>query len=265
MALPASVLERLHSALNKAGVHVASAGPAGEPNGDGLPLGIAGLDAVLPDQGLLRGGVVELAVAEPGALATTIALAACRAVQREATERGSSVPWCAFVDPSATLYAPGVAAAGVELERLLVVRPLPEAIGRVALRLTESPAFSLVVIDTLGIPGAPLDVALGTWPRVVRRLAMSVEGSQRTVLLLTDAAQPRPLPLPVAQRLELSRPAPYQLLLRVAKDRRGRVTSPRPIAWARSPVSFAAAALRADSPAELGVVEQGLKHARRSA
>ena len=46
----------------------------------------------------------------------------------------------------------------------------------------------------------------------------------------------RPLPLPVAQRLELSRPKPGQLLLRVAKDRRGRIAPPRPIVWARRPL-----------------------------
>ncbi len=195
--------------------------------------------------------MVELAVAEPGALATTIALAACRALQAEARVSGSSVPWCAFVDPSATLYAPGVAATGVELERLLVVRPPLEAVSRVALRLCESPAFSLVVIDTLGMPGAPLALPLGSWPRIVRRLSMAVEGSKRSILLLTDATQPRPLPLPVAQRLELSRPKSQQLMLRVAKDRRGRIAPPRPIAWPRL--------------AEVEALEQGGRHARRSA
>ncbi len=249
MALPASVLAQLHSALTKAGVHVPS---AEGPKTEGLPLGIEGLDAALPDHGLLRGAVVELAVAEPGALATTIALAACRAVQGEARARGTSLPWCAFVDPSATLYAPGVAAAGVELDRLLVVRPPLEAISRVALRLSESPAFSLVIIDTLGMPGAALGLTLGSWPRIVRRLSMAVEGSQRSIILLTDAAQQRPLPLPVAQRLELSRPKSEQLLLRVAKDRRGRVAPPRPIAWART-------------SAEVTELERGVRHGRRSA
>jgi hypothetical protein len=64
---------------------------------------------------------------------------------------------------------------------------------------------------------------------------MAVEGTERCVLLLTDGAERRPLPLPVAQRLELSRPKPNQLLLRVAKDRRGRISPAKPIAWARTP------------------------------
>jgi recombination protein RecA len=230
MALPASVLEKLGSVLVKAGVHVPKEGPLS----GGLPLAVDALNAVLPDGGLLRGGVVELAVAEPGALGTSLGLLCCRAVQEEARARGATtLPWCAFVDPSSTLYAPGVAESQVDLERLLVVRPPLEALSRVASKLVESPAFALVVIDTVGMPGAQLDVALGTWPRVVRRLAMAVEGTNRSVLLLTDAAAPRPLPLPVAQRLELKRTRLDQLALRVAKDRRGRVGPFKPVAWTR--------------------------------
>ncbi len=233
MALSAAVLERLHTVLSQAGVHVPSGQSANEPKSEGLPFGIEGLDAALPDHGLLRGGVTELSVQEPGALATSIALQACAALQREAKARGASTPWAAFIDPSGTLYAPGVAETGLDLERLVVLRPPLEALSRVALKVSESPAFSLVVIDTLGVPGAALNVALGGWPRIVRRLSMAVEGSERSVLLLTDAGERRPLPLPVAQRLELSRPKPGQLLLRVAKDRRGRVAPPKPIVWTR--------------------------------
>jgi len=232
MALSAAVLERLQTVLTRAGVHVPS---AHEPKSAGLSFGIEGLDAALPDQGLLRGGVVELAVAEHGSLGTSIALQACRALQEEAKARGASTPWSAFVDPSGTLYAPGVAEAGLDLDRLVVLRPPLEALSRVVLKVTESPAFALVVIDALGVPGAQPGVALGTWARVVRRLSMAVEGTERCVLLLTDAGERRPLPLPVAQRLELSRPKPNQLLLRVAKDRRGRVGAAKPITWARPP------------------------------
>jgi recombination protein RecA len=232
MALSAAVLERLQTVLTRAGVHVPS---ADEPKFEGLPLGIEGLDAALPDGGLLRGGVVELALAEPGALGTSIALRACLALQREARARGSATPWSAFVDPTGTLYAPGLAELGLDLEHLVVLRPPLEALSRVALKVAESPAFSLVVIDTLGVPGARPGVALGSWSRVVRRLSMAVEGTERTVLLLTDASERRPLPLPVAQRLEISRPRPHQLSLAVAKDRKGRVASARPIAWARFP------------------------------
>jgi recombination protein RecA len=177
--------------------------------------------------------VVELSIKGGSGLATAVALSACRAAQAEARRFGGAVPWCAFVDPSSTLYAPGVAQAGVALDRLLVVRPSLEALSRVALRLVESQAFAVVVIDTAGTPGAELDVALGNWPRIVRRLSMALEGSAAVVLLITDAAAARPLPLPVAMRIELARLAPDQLSLRIAKDKHGRISGPRTIAWAR--------------------------------
>ena len=229
MALPANLLERLPLALTLPGK------AAGSEVARGLPLGVAELDELLPDGGLLRGGVVELCVRGGAGLATSLALTACRAAQDEARRLGGAVPWCAFVDPSSTLFAPGVAEAGVALERLLVVRPTLEALSRVAVRLVESQAFAVTVIDTAGVPGAELDVSLGSWPRIVRRLSMSLEGSAGLVLLVTDAAAARPLPLPVAMRLELGRSEEGRLSLRVAKDKYGRVSGPRSIAWVRGP------------------------------
>jgi hypothetical protein len=194
----------------------------------GLPI-----DAVLPGGGLPRGAVVELATIGGAALGTTLSLAACRSIQHEAKLRGGEPAWCAFVDPTRSLFGPGVAAAGVRLDRLLVVRPTLEALARTALRIVESRAFAVVVIDTVGVPGALLDVGLGSWPRVVRRLAMAAEGSNGCVLLLTDRDARRPLPLPVAQRIELARRSEHELSVRIAKDRRGQVASPRTIRWTR--------------------------------
>lgn len=196
-------------------------------------MGIGELDAVLPDAGLPRGTVVELAVAGGSSMATSIALGACRSAQQEARLHGGEAAWCAFVDPSGSLYAPGVARAGVELSRLLVVRPPVEALARVALKLAEARAFSVVVVDTVGVPGASPDVSLGSWPRVVRRLSHALEGTATSLMLITDLAARRPLALPVGMRLELSRPSPEQLQVRIAKERRGRISGPRAVAWAR--------------------------------
>jgi recombination protein RecA len=238
MALPAHLLERLSPAFSQAGVRFAR--PAEGPC-QGLSFGIAELDALLPDGGLLRGSVVELCAAGEGALGTSLGLAACAAAQAEARARGGHTPWCAFIDPSSTLYGPGVAAAGVELSRLLVVRPPLAALSRVALRLAESEAFAVVVVDLTGVVGERVPVPLGTWPRVVRRLALAIEGTGHSVLLLTREADRRPLPLPVAQRLEVSRPSADKLMVRIAKDQRGRVASARPVAWTRQGVWGAAA------------------------
>lgn len=224
MALPAHLLERLPMHFRH-----------GEPSTSApvLPFGLPELDQALPDGGLPRGAVVELVVAGGSALATSTALLACRSAQREAVARGGEAPFCAFVDPTGTLHGPGVAASGVELERLLVVRPPLEALARTAIRVVESQAFSVVVVDVAGVPGASIGPALGNWPRVVRRLALSAQASGSTVLLVTSRDAQRPLPLPVAMRIELARPDVDRLTVRIAKERRGRVSGPRDIAWAR--------------------------------
>jgi len=214
---------------------------------DALPIGFLGVDAYLPDRGLLRGSVVELAVAAPTSLATSIALAACRAAQQAGQQQGHDETWCAFIDPSSTLYAPGVAACGVDLERLLVVRPTSEALGRTVLRVVRARAFAVVVVDLVGVPGAVWDTAgdsggggrprrgapLGPWPRLVRQLALAIEGTATSVLLLTDSEARRPMPLPVAMRIELGRVGEQRLSLRIAKDQRGRISPPRSLTWAR--------------------------------
>src|SRR5690349_18697749 len=131
MALPAHLLERLPMPFRH-----------GEPSTTPmLPFGFPGLDEALPDGELPRGAVVEVAVLGGSALATSAALLACKSAQREAVARGGEAPFCAFVDPTATLHGPGVAAAGVDLERLLVVRPPAEALSRTAVRVVESQAF----------------------------------------------------------------------------------------------------------------------------
>jgi recombination protein RecA len=252
MGLPAA-LASLSPALLRAGVQLGGSPAREEGHGTGLPFGIPELDAVLPDQGLLRGGVVELSVTGSGSLGTSLALAAVRSVQGEARAlfAAEQVPWCAFVDPSCTLYAPGVLASGVDLSRLLVVRPEPQAVGRVALKLAESGVFSLVVVDTLGTLGRSLQASPGNFGRVVRRLSLAVDGTPRGVLLLTDETAPRALPLPVAQRLVVARPSLEKLVVRVAKDRRGRVTPPRTLRWTRGTAPSGMEAEASDVPRKL--------------
>lgn len=210
------------------------------------PLRFGGIDALLPDGGLPRGAVVELAAPYGLGRATSIALAACASAQAEAKLRGgegTAGAWCAWIDPTAetsdqalgppptSLFAPAAARAGVDLSRLLVVRPPLEALSRVAARTAQSRVFSVIVVDLVGVPGRrpAHELRLERWVNPVRRLAMAVTGLETTVLLLTDALAPRPLPLPVALRLELERAGVDRLLVTVAKDRRGRVAPPRSV------------------------------------
>jgi recombination protein RecA len=188
-----------------------------------LPVDWPELSSALPDGGLPR-GVVELAAARSLGGATSLALAAVRAGQQK-----SEQAWCAWIDPEDTLHAPGVVAAGVDLSRLLVVRPPRALLGKVAVKLVTSGAFEVVAVDVDAVPGAraPASKARGGkgWAPelLVRKLALAAEPTGATVLLLTDASLPRAAQWPVALRLELSRPDAHSVAVRVAKDRRGRV------------------------------------------
>lgn len=195
-----------------------------------LPLDWPELAASLPDGGLPR-GVVELAAARSLGGATSLALAAVRAGQQK-----SEHAWCAWIDPEDTLHAPGVVAAGVDLARLLVVRPPRALLGKVAVKLVGSGAFEVVAVDVDAVPGARVRAdrvtarggkakeRMGWSPELlVRKLALAAEPTGSTVLLLTDASLPRAAQWPVALRLELSRPDAGSIAVRVAKDRRGRV------------------------------------------
>jgi hypothetical protein len=179
------------------------------------------LDAVLPDGGLPR-GVVELTAPRALGGSTSVALATVRAGQ--VLGEGT---WCAWIDPEGTLHAPGVVRAGVDLEHLLVVRSPRAQLARVGLKVVLSHAFEVVVIDFAPVPLGSVGESKsepGMAPEVwVRKLALAAEASGTTVLLLTDVSKPRAVPWPVALRVELSRPGPQDLVVRVAKDKRGRI------------------------------------------
>jgi recombination protein RecA len=199
-----------------------------------LSTGLAALDQVLPDGGLPRGAVVELSSPRGLARSTSIALSTCASAQSDARQRGTLATvgaWCAWLDPTATLQAFGAHRVGVDLTRLLVVRPPVSALARVGVRVAASRAFAVVVLDLAGVPGVSVLRSLDRWGVVVRRLALAAEGNDTTILLLTDASAARSMPLPVALRLELTRDHEDGVVVRVAKDRRGRVAPSVAIAW----------------------------------
>jgi recombination protein RecA len=214
-------VEALLSQLKSSGkLRLALGGPP-----SALALSWPGLNDVLPDGGLPR-GVVELAAPRALGGSTSVALEAVRAGQGRA--KGA---WCAWIDPEGTLHAPGVVAAGVDLARMLVVRPPRAQLGRVAVKVTGAGAFEVVVVDFDAWPGFSKEsmCAAGggkkkVWsPEVlVRKLSLVAESCGATILLLTDSKRPRELQWPVSLRLELSRSTRSDLVVRVAKDRRGR-------------------------------------------
>ena len=248
MALPASPLNslELRGIGNKGGLNAKDLKTAAQLHAAlefqhaerVLSLGIPALDEVLPQRGLLEGSVVELQVRGASGAATSFALCACRAAQhrahtfsaRASADKAPERNWCAFVDPSATLFAPGVAHLGVDLSRLLVLRPEVDAVERTAIRIAEAKAVSLLVVDLRGALGG-LAVSHHRWQRTVRRLALAVKQLATCVLLITPAEPRASLPLPVAMRLEFSRSSAESFEIRVGKERTGRVSAARAFQW----------------------------------
>lgn len=209
------------------------------------------LEQILPDRGFPR-GVIEIAsaITKQGSStkqagmavlrggATTIALSAVRAAHAS-DARG----WCAWITESSgtPLYAPAAAQAGIDLERLLVVRPSAADLARTVVKVASSGAFDLVVVDApLGLDGrlslrskrgtfAGAASGAGTRARVdgavvVRKLALAAEEKGTSCIVLTSLFTARATPWPVALRLEVER-RPEAIAVRVTKDRRGRASS----------------------------------------
>lgn len=128
--------------MNLADLKLALAPSPAQTVGTPLATGFADVDALLGG-GFGRGRVTEIAGARSsGKLALALAAAA------RATVAGQLV---AFVDARGELYPPSAAALGVELGRLLVIRPNrgagAVAIARAAEIVARSRAFALIVVD----------------------------------------------------------------------------------------------------------------------
>lgn len=155
-----------------------------------LATGIAELDAVLPGGGLPRGALIEISGA-PSSGKTSLALALLAAVQTS----GGAV---AAVDPRGAVHAPALAAAGVDLAHLLVVRP-PLGDRHAPLRavdhLLTCRGFACVALDLAGAAEPPpLDRLF--------RVARIAKAAECIVLALTENPPEAPsLGSPVSLRL----------------------------------------------------------------
>lgn len=197
------------------------------------PTGLAELNAQLPGGGLPRGLLSEIAGA-PGSGKTALCLSA---MARAMGAKGLA----AFVDGRGELYPPAAEALGIDLARLLIVRPGPHRpslplaanlfpagrAGRDALAalwsaeaLLASGAFGLVAMDIPVPAGGPAPATAfgepeerGGWGRapvlspgrfhvVVRRLAAAAERGGAVGLWL---AAPGELRAAAAVRIEVER------------------------------------------------------------
>jgi protein ImuA len=163
--------------------------------------GIEAVDAVLPGGGFRRGAITELA-GGPASGKTAVALALFASLGPDAL--------AAWVDGRGELYPPAAEARGVDLARLLVVRPTAPGAdagraGRTppgtsaglwaAEALLASGAFAAVAID-VAVPRA-----LGGADAVARRLQAAAERGGAVGLWLASG---KGLRVSAAARLELA-------------------------------------------------------------
>jgi hypothetical protein len=87
-----------------------------------LSTGFSALDERLPGRGWPRSGLIEILVSRFGVGELTLLLPALAALTRLPMAR-----WCVWVAPPLEPFAPSLAAQGVVLERVLVVRSADEA------------------------------------------------------------------------------------------------------------------------------------------
>jgi len=152
-----------------------------------LPTGIGRLEALLSG-GLPRGKLVEI-VGGRSSGRLGIALSALAA----ATQAGENA---AFVDLGDHFDPQETQAAGVELARMLWVRPKRLKDAVLSTEVVLSAGFPLVVAD-LGVPPAGRRVPDASWVR----LARSAEGHSSALLLLT----PYPVAGPAAEAVVTAR------------------------------------------------------------
>jgi hypothetical protein len=127
--------------------------------------GKSSLDARLPGGGWPTASLIEVLLDDTGLGEVQLFLPALVACQRTATGSSVDAPWLVWIAPPHEPYAPALAQQGVELERLLVVRP---ATATEALWAAEQALSS-------GVCAAVLLWLKGTDDRWLRRLKLAAE------------------------------------------------------------------------------------------
>lgn len=161
-----------------------------------LACGSPEVESLLPGGGFARGALSSLC-GGPASGKTFVALSALREAQA-----GNGL--AAFVDGRGELYPPAARALGVELARLLIVRPESVRLPRDAVLpglwaaevLLASGAFAAVAIDVSlrGVPAARAEPLL-------RRLRAAAEKGGAAALLLSGPGDPA---IPAAARIDLT-------------------------------------------------------------
>ncbi len=174
----------------------------------GIPTGFSELDALFPGGGWPKGALSEILVPHDAAGALELVLPALARLSQENR-------WIAWVAPPYIPYAPALAAAGVDLSRVLLIHPRAAADGLWAVEQTLRS----------GTCGAVLAWPMAGDDKAMRRLQLAAEAGKSWGLLFRTEQQARQAS-PAALRLRVARET-QGLSVRVMKRRGG---------WAAGPV-----------------------------
>src|SRR6186713_404634 len=147
-----------------------------------LPTGYAALDAALPGGGWPRHGLVEILTPSPGVGELYLLMPALAALSRAAPAR-----WCTWVSPPHEPFAPALAAHGVMVDRMLLVR-------------THLPLWAHEQALKSGACEAALAWLPRAGPRAIRRLQLAAEQG-RTLGVLYRSLRFADVPSPAMLRL----------------------------------------------------------------
>jgi len=177
----------------------------GSSQPSGLPTGFGALDRCLPGGGWPRQGLIELLADSSGIGELSLLMPALAALCGEKHEGG----WLAWVSPPYQPYAPALAACGIDINRVLVVRsgPAPWVMEQ-ALRSGSCSAV-LGWVDAVDLPG-------------LRRLQLAAEQAG-CLAVLFRRSQESHLPSPAVLRIMLSS-RPAGLEVQILKSRGARPT-----------------------------------------
>jgi hypothetical protein len=173
------------------------------------PTGCRSLDARLPGGGWPTASLVEVLLDAAGLGEVQLFLPAFVQCQRRSD---GEIPWLAWIAPPYEPYAPALAQQGIELERLLVVRPASATEALWAAEQTLSSGVCAIVLLWLK----------GTDDRWLRRLKLAAEaGGALGVLFRPERHRFEPSPAALRVLLKRGEQEPHLELLKVQGGRPG--------------------------------------------
>ena len=179
--------------------------------GKRIPTGFAELDALFPGGGWPAGALTEFLIPGEGVGVLNLVMPALARLSQEKR-------WIAWVAPPHIPYAPALAAAGVDLSHVLLIRPRAASDGLWAVEQTLRSGTCAAVL---------------AWPvvgddKVLRRLQLAAEAGNAWGLLFRPEHMARQSS-PAALRLRVTR-EPRGVVVNILKRRGG---------WAAGPVCVA--------------------------